>query len=87
MKMMKVEELRSLRIRCAWDGCRQSFQGAMPRDWRWLVSYWARAPQLALGPAPEIEWDCDAALCPAHAHALSQCLYPIVVAPVEGQVR
>jgi hypothetical protein len=83
MKMMNVAELRSFRIGCAWDGCRQSFKGAMPRNWQWLVSYWARVPQLALGPTPEMELDCDAALCPTHVRALSECLYPMVMTPRE----
>jgi hypothetical protein len=69
MKMMQVEALRALRVLCVWDGCQRNFKGAMPKGWRWLVTYWATEPRLALGPSPEVEWDCDAALCPTHVRA------------------
>src|SRR5690348_6989607 len=55
-KMMKVEELKALPVRCVWEGCHQNFRGDMPKGWRWLLTYWAPEPQLAVDASPDIEW-------------------------------
>ncbi len=72
--MMKVEELKALPVRCVWEGCHQNFRGDMPKGWRWLLTYWAPEPQLAVDAWPDIEWDCDAALCPTHIQKLNSQL-------------
>jgi hypothetical protein len=62
---------------CAWDGCTAHFEGAMPRDWRWLLVYWAERPDVnaTLGGICLGEHsDRDCALCPTHARRLDALL-------------
>src|SRR5689334_6958440 len=56
VKMMNVEELKPLPVRCEWEGCHRNFRGYMPKGWRWLLTYWAPEPQLAVDASPDIEW-------------------------------
>ncbi len=62
---------------CAWDGCQETYAGKMPRDWRWLLTYWAAEPDtnatlgsIFLGEGS----DRDCALCPTHARRLDALL-------------
>jgi hypothetical protein len=80
--MMKVEELKALPVRCVWEGCHQNFRGDMPKGWRWLLTYWAPEPQLAVDASPDIEWDCDAALCPTHIQKLNSQLATAILSRI-----
>ena len=56
----------------------------MPKDWRWLLTYWATEPQLAVDASPDIEWDCDAALCPTHVLKLNSQLATAILSRIPG---
>ena len=34
---------------CIWVGCSNSFEGELPPDWLWLITYWSPEPTLGMG--------------------------------------
>ncbi len=62
---------------CAWADCEATFEGYMPKGWRWLMVYWwARPPanQKLWKIAMSSDCDRDAVLCPDHALQLESQL-------------
>jgi hypothetical protein len=74
---MTAAELRKLPSRCAWDGCDQTFADHMPRGWRWMVAYWSPEPIPFFADVPVEDTQCDCVLCPRHAQALDEQLFPL----------
>ncbi len=81
-RTMSPDDLKKMRVACAWDGCTRSLPSAemQPPDWHNLIVYWSPFPdakktlgEIVTGPA------CyrDAILCPEHAKALDGLLKDI----------
>jgi hypothetical protein len=75
---ISVADLATLRHRCAWKGCAESFSigpdpNPLPKGWRWLAVW--RGP-IALPPWSGVQ-DRDAVLCPKHFEALQGVLEDI----------
>jgi hypothetical protein len=74
LKFFSPAELAAMGSICAWDGCQATFKGDMPRGWVYLITYWAKRPQLNILDVPQRDMPRDAVLCPKHAHALESQL-------------
>ncbi len=73
---MSVAEIQANSI-CAWDGCQETYAGSIPRDWRFLLVYWAERPDpdTTLGDiCDEKRSDRDGVLCPTHTRRLDALL-------------
>ena len=65
---------------CAWDGCQETYAGAIPKDWRFLLVYWAERPDpsTTLGDICDRKRsDRDGVLCPTHSRRLDALLKDI----------
>lgn len=66
---------------CAWYGCTKTFDGDMPPNWSWLITYWGAPETNVRSTLGEISMSpfCtrDAALCPKHAGELENNLKPL----------
>lgn len=65
---------------CAWDGCPETYEGSIPKDWRFLLVYWAEHPDpnTTLGDICRGKRsDRDGVLCPTHTRRLDALLKDI----------
>ncbi len=78
-RTMLPDEVKNMRVACAWDGCTRSrpIKEMQPPDWHNLIVYWSPF----LDPKKTLEQVCtgpscyrDAVLCPEHAKALDGLL-------------
>ncbi len=62
---------------CAWDGCKETYEGSIPKDWRFLLVYWGERPDpnATLGDiCCGKHSDRDGVLCPTHTRRLDALL-------------
>jgi hypothetical protein len=64
---------------CIWVGCSNSFEGELPPDWLWLITYWSPEPTLGMSLDDEEIGNIPTrhgALCGEHARELEVILKP-----------
>ena len=78
-RTLSPDEVKKMRLECAWDGCAQniSFEEITPPDWHNLIVYWSpfADPKKTLGEicsGPSCYR--DTILCPEHSKALDGLL-------------
>ena len=92
--MMSAEDLKKVRSKCGWAGCRNSFllSSGAPKGWRSLLLFRDNEQSLNGGGLLDVmslsELQRDTALCPHHVKELDALLTPlhmaIANAPVAG---
>ena len=79
-----MEEIQG--YQCGWRGCSECFSGhVQPPGWVNLIAYHSSVPVLDIMSITD--WRHDKLLCPAHAKALDDLLYPTgreAAAPAQG---
>jgi hypothetical protein len=83
VKMLRVDEITGRQ--CCFNGCGKIYDGEMPKHWQAIVMYGDPKPVLHLGEIRD--WKRDGVLCPEHAEAVQDLLFPlgtIATMPSEG---
>ncbi len=73
IKMLQVDKLTVRQ--CCFNGCGEFYDGEMPKGWQAIIMYGDPKPVLHLGEVRD--WKRDGVLCPEHAEAVQDLLFPL----------
>jgi hypothetical protein len=78
IKTFTGEEIAKMTGRhCCFDGCRNHYDSkdGMPKGWQAIIMFGDPTPVLHLGEIKD--WKRDGVLCPEHAEAVQDLLFPL----------
>jgi hypothetical protein len=73
VKMLRTDQIMGRQ--CCFNGCGKIFNGDMPKGWQAIIMFGDPKPSLRLDEIKD--WKRDGVLCPEHAEAVQDLLFPL----------